>query len=71
MCDEAIEEIRAARKRISAECGHDVRRVIAYYREIERELRASGKYRFIDPPATPHSGSVPAPSDPGAERPRR
>lgn len=38
MRDPAIEEIRAVRHQISAECGHDTKRLLAYYREIQQKL---------------------------------
>ena len=34
--DEAIEEIRAVRRRISAEFGHDITKYVAYLREEEK-----------------------------------
>jgi hypothetical protein len=46
MMDKEIGEIRRIRHEISAECGHDVHKVISYYKKVEDELRASGKYRF-------------------------
>jgi hypothetical protein len=46
MADEVIKEVRRIRLDISEVCGHEVSKVIAYYRQIERELRASGRYRF-------------------------
>jgi hypothetical protein len=36
--DPAIDEIRAVRHQISAEFGHDPRRVLAYYSEFEAKL---------------------------------
>jgi hypothetical protein len=35
--DEAIEEIRAVRRRISAEFGHDITKYVAYLREEEKK----------------------------------
>ena len=46
MADDAIKEIREIRHWISEECGHDVHKVAAYYRQIEQELKASGEFRF-------------------------
>ena len=34
--DPAIEEIRAVRHRISAEHGHDTRRLVKHYQEMEK-----------------------------------
>jgi hypothetical protein len=48
MSDYEIQEIRRIRHRISAEHGHDLRRLAEYYHRIELELRNSGKYRFFD-----------------------
>ena len=47
--DPEIERIRAVRHRISEECGHDPKRLVEYYREVSRELRASGQFRFAEP----------------------
>jgi hypothetical protein len=39
--DPEIEEVRAARRRISERCGHDLRRLFRRYQDLERELRDS------------------------------
>ena len=36
--DEAIEEIRAVRRRISAEFGHDIAKYVAHLQEMEKEF---------------------------------
>ena len=46
--DKAIDEIRAVRRAISAEMGHDSKRIIAHYRQMEarygkRMRRLAGK----------------------------
>jgi hypothetical protein len=46
MADDEIKIIRRIRHEISAECGHDVDRVVAYYRRVEEELKRSGRFRF-------------------------
>ena len=46
MTDEVIREIRRVRHEISRRCDHDPRRVVAYYRDFQDELKRSGKYRF-------------------------
>ncbi len=33
--DQAIAEIREVRRQISEECGHDPRRLITYYKELQ------------------------------------
>lgn len=43
--DPIIAEIRRARHRISAEFGHDVRRLCEHYMEIEKQNRARGEHR--------------------------
>lgn len=57
MNDPGIEEVRQARYEISRECGHDLHKVASYYREVERELRQSGKFQFEDPPSTGHAAT--------------
>ena len=45
-----MEEVREMRRKISAEFGHDLNRLVAYYQEVENEMRESGKYKFADLP---------------------
>lgn len=45
-----MEEVREMRRKISAEFGHDLNRLVAYYQALENEMRKSGKYKFADPP---------------------
>ena len=47
---EVVKEVRKMRDRLSAEFGHDRRRLYAHYQEVEKELRKSGKYKFAEPP---------------------
>lgn len=47
--DPAIDEIREVRQKISAEFGHDPRRLLAHYVEYEKQLEREGKYRFSEP----------------------
>ena len=53
MVDDEIKIIRRVRHEISAEFGHDVDRVVDYYRSVEEELRQSGRYRFASHDAGP------------------
>ena len=46
MPNDEISEIRQIRHEISQECGHDIRKIAAYYRQIEMELKKSGDFRF-------------------------
>ena len=48
MSDYEIDEIRRIRHQISAEHGHDLRKIAEHYRNLERELRESGRFRFAD-----------------------
>jgi hypothetical protein len=48
--DPAIDEIREVRRKISAEFGHDPRRLMAHYVEYEKLLQREGKYRFAEAP---------------------
>ncbi len=47
---EIIEEVRRIRHEISAEFGHDPHKFGEYCRELEKELRKSGKYKFAKSP---------------------
>ena len=49
--DPLVDEVREARRRISARFGHDVRKLVEHYQERERELKLSGKYTFVEAPA--------------------
>lgn len=44
--DPAVDEIREVRRKISAEFGHDIRRLMAHYIEYEKQLKREGKYHF-------------------------
>ena len=48
MADEEINQIRRTRHNISERCGHDLDRLIAYYKKVEKELKDSGEFRFED-----------------------
>lgn len=48
MSDYEIDQIRRVRHQISAENGHDLRKVAEYYRAVEDELRATGRFKFAD-----------------------
>ena len=49
--DPAIDEVREIRRKISAEFGHDPRRLMAHYVEYEQQLRREEKYHFAEAPA--------------------
>ena len=46
MPDDETADIRKIRHQISEECGHDIRKVAEYYRQVEKELKTSGQFRF-------------------------
>lgn len=46
---EVIKEVRRIRHEISAEFGHDPHKFGEYCRELEKELRKLGKYKFASP----------------------
>ena len=46
-----MEEVHEMRRKISAEFGHDLNRLVVYYQEVENEMRKSDKYKFADPPS--------------------
>ena len=56
--DPLIDEIHAVRRKISAEFGHDPRRLVAHYMELERRMRAEDKYRFVDAPVAEDAEAV-------------
>ena len=50
--DPIIDEIRRVRHQISAECGHDPKRLLEYYLKLERKMKESGEFQFADAPST-------------------
>jgi len=58
MVDDEIKIIRQVRHEISAEFGHDVDRVVDYYRSVEEELKQSGRYRFAKHAAGPEQADA-------------
>ena len=51
MADYELDEIHKIRKEISAKFDHDASKLVEYYRELKKEYRKSGKYKFVDPPS--------------------
>jgi len=65
-----IAEIRKIRHQISEQCGHDIHRIAAYYRQVEDELRRSGEFRFEETSDTSQGGSAnESASDPARDLP--
>ena len=52
MSDYEIDQIRRIRHQVSAENGHDLRKVAEYYRAVENELRSTRRFKFADEPKT-------------------
>ena len=52
--DPVISRIRAARHRISEECGHDPKKLVAYYMERQKRLREK-EPKASDTPSGPLS----------------
>ena len=59
MADGEIKIVRQVRHEISAECGHEIDRVVAYYRRVEEELKRSGRFRFAACAAHPELSDAP------------
>ena len=53
MADDEIKIIRRVRHEISEEFGHDVDRVVDYYRSVEEQLKQLGRFRFAARAAGP------------------
>jgi len=62
--DPVIAEVRAARHKISAEHGHNARRLVKHYVELQEEAKKRGKYRFV-------TGFYSTSPEPKATKPRR
>jgi len=48
MSDYEIDEVRRIRHEISAEHGHDLRKLAEHYHILENELRECGQFKFAD-----------------------
>ncbi|MEO7298741.1 MAG: hypothetical protein ABI042_09220 [Verrucomicrobiota bacterium] len=45
--DPVVAEVRKARHEISAEHGHDTKRLVDHYIEMQEAMKKTGKYRFV------------------------
>lgn len=45
--DPIVAEVRRARHEISAEHGHDTRRLVNHYIKMQEAAKKTGKYRFV------------------------
>ena len=50
MADDELAAVRSIRRDISDECGGDPDRVFDYYESVQRRIKDSGRYEFIDKP---------------------
>ena len=57
--DPVIDEIRAIRHQISAECGHDPTRLVAYFRRVQQQYAD----RLIDSESSDEHHASPEPKD--------
>lgn len=48
MSDYEIDEIRRIRHQLSVEHDHDLRKLAEHYRNVEKELRESGRFKFAE-----------------------
>ncbi|MDE0314324.1 MAG: hypothetical protein OXM61_05455 [Candidatus Poribacteria bacterium] len=51
MANYELEEIHKIRRKISAKFDYDASKLGEYYRELKKEYRKSGEYKFVDPPS--------------------
>ena len=51
MANYELDEIHRIRKEISEKFNHDATKLGAYYRELDKKYRNSGKYKFVNPPS--------------------
>lgn len=66
--NEVVKEVREMRMKISEKCGHDLNKLLAYYQEVEKEMRKSGKYKLVDTqPPVQNSSSPDSSSDKAAD----
>jgi hypothetical protein len=45
--DPIISEVREARHRISARFGHNTERLARHYKNLDAELKKTGKFKFV------------------------
>ncbi len=50
MADDELAAIRSIRREISRECGEDPDRVFDYYQDVQKRIKESGCYEFVDEP---------------------
>ena len=50
MTDDELAAIRSIRRDISHECGDDLDRVFNYYEDVQKRVKESGRYEFVNEP---------------------
>lgn len=45
--DLLVDEVRNARREISRECGHDLWKLYGRYENVQRQMKAEGKGKFL------------------------
>ena len=62
MAADELAAVRSIRRDISKQCGGDPDRVFDYYEDVQRRIKESGRYKFVNEPIR-----SPTPSCDGAE----
>ena len=47
--NEVVKEVHEMRRKLAEKYGNDLDKMLVYYQEVEKEMRKSGKYKFVDP----------------------
>ena len=50
MADDELTAVRSIRRDISDECGGDLDRVLDYYEDVQKRMKESGRYEFVNEP---------------------
>jgi hypothetical protein len=50
MADDELAAVRSIRRDISHECGGDLDRVFDYYQDVQKRIKESGRYEFVNQP---------------------
>ena len=50
MADDELAAVRSIRREISQECGGDLDRVFDYYEDVQKRIKESGRYEFVNRP---------------------
>ena len=50
MADDELADVRSIRRDITNECGGDLDRVFDYYEDVQKRIKESGRYEFVNEP---------------------